>query len=270
MPDMFSLLITFLMTLIAGFALLLVYGRTRQVERYHQLSGQLHNLADPGIPKLEPWATSAVPSFEQHLVALHDSLPAALFTRLQTIALACSTGERSYVPGHKQGSTVAYADLIEQAPELAALYQSDGLRELVTRIVGQSVQPTPLHDQSSCSLLIYTRPGDHIGWHYDHNFYRGAHFTVLLSLCNEGPGGLSSTRLQIRQDGVERTIATPPNTLVIFQGAKVLHRTTRLQAGEQRILLSMTFCADPRNNWLQGTLRRLKDTAYFGLRALWT
>lgn len=270
MPDIFNLFMMLVVTLIAGFVLVLVYGRTQQVARYRQLSGQLSSLANSGTVALEPWAVSAVPSFDQHLVALHDSLPAALFTRLQAIALACSTGERSYLPGHKQGSTVAYADLIELAPALVALYQSDGLRERVSRIVGQPVQPTPLHDQSSCSLLIYTRPGDHIGWHYDHNFYRGEHFTVLLSLCNEGSGGLSSTRLQIRQNGVERTIPTPPNTLVIFQGAKVLHRTTRLQAGERRILLSMTFCADPRNNWLQGTLRRIKDTAYFGLRALWT
>jgi hypothetical protein len=30
------------------------------------------------------------------------------------------------------------------------------------------VQPTPIHDQSSLSVLFYDRPGDHIGRHYDH------------------------------------------------------------------------------------------------------
>jgi hypothetical protein len=32
----------------------------------------------------------------------------------------------------------------------------------------------------------------------------------------------------------------------------------------------MTFCTDPRSWWWQGLSRRLKDTAFFGIRALWT
>jgi hypothetical protein len=32
----------------------------------------------------------------------------------------------------------------------------------------------------------------------------------------------------------------------------------------------MTYCSDPRNSRLQEAARRIKDTAYFGLRALWS
>jgi hypothetical protein len=35
-------------------------------------------------------------------------------------------------------------------------------------------------------------------------------------------------------------------------------------------MLSMTYCTDPRAHWWQAWSRRLKDTAFFGLRALWT
>jgi len=67
----------------------------------------------------------------------------------------------------------------------------------------------------------------------------------------------------------ERAIPTPPNTLIVFEGAKVRHRVTALAEGERRIVLSMTYCTDPRNSRLQEAARRVKDTAYFGLRALW-
>ena len=36
------------------------------------------------------------------------------------------------------------------------------------------------------------------------------------------------------------------------------------------VILSMTFCTDPRTSPLKGTPRRVKDTAYYGVRALWT
>jgi len=40
--------------------------------------------------------------------------------------------------------------------------------------------------------------------------------------------------------------------------------------GERRLMLSMTYCTDPGATWRQGVSRRMKDTAFFGMRALWT
>jgi hypothetical protein len=144
--------------------------------------------------------------------------------------------------------------------------------ELVSRIVGVRVEPTPINDQSSLSLLFYTRPGDHIGWHYDHNFYKGRHFTVLLALDNKGraEGGLSHAMLKARAGGRELALATAPNTMVVFEGAAVRHKVTPILDGERRLMLSMTYCTDPGATWRQGVSRRMKDTAFFGMRALWT
>ncbi len=155
---------------------------------------------------------------------------------------------------------------------MVALYRSPAMRKAIAGIVGLEVQTTPLTDKSSCSVLYYVKPGDHIGWHYDHNFYKGRHFTVLLPIANQGqgPDGLSTARLLVRRGRNERVIPTPPNTLVVFEGARVLHRVTTLAEGERRIVLSMTYCSDPRNSRLQEAARRIKDTAYFGLRALWS
>ncbi|WP_162914037.1 2OG-Fe(II) oxygenase [Taklimakanibacter lacteus] len=213
-----------------------------------------------------------LPSFAQHLVALDGILPEDDFARLVEEVEKLVETERSYLPAHKKGGTVAYETLERRAPRLVALYRSQALRSLVSNIVRLRVEPTPLHDQSSCSVLFYDKPGDHIGWHYDHNFYRGRHFTVLIPMINRGrePSGLSQARLMVRQSRRDRVIATPPNTMIVFEGAEVRHKVTPIAEGEKRVVWSMTYCTDPRNSAFQGVARRIKDTAFFGLRALWT
>jgi len=211
------------------------------------------------------------PSFAGKLATLDHALPADLFARIAGEVSALIETERSYLPAHKKGGTVAYSVLREKAPILVNHYRCAALRRIVSRIVGVEVQPTPLHDESSCSVLFYEKPGDHINWHYDHNFYRGRHFTVLIPVVNRGrDGGLSAARLLAKQGGRNVEVATPPNRLILFEGAKVRHKVTPISEGEWRAVWSMTYCTDPRNSAFQGVARRVKDTAFFGLRSLWT
>ena len=151
-----------------------------------------------------------------------------------------------------------------------AALPADELREWVSAVTGTRVQPTPDQDQSSLSLLCYREAGDHINWHYDHNFYRGRHFTVLLSLANESlTGGISQSQLMRKTAGNEEKVDTSANVLVLFEGAKVLHRASPTAKGDLRIMLSMTFCTDPRISPFKEVARRFKDTAFYGIRALW-
>lgn len=215
---------------------------------------------------------SPLPSFAQRLAMMDNILPPDDFVRLVGEVEDLVETERSYLPAHKKGGTVAYETLERQAPNLVELYRSSELCSLVSDVVRLKVEATPLHDQSSCSVLFYEKPGDHIGWHYDHNFYRGRHFTVLVPMVNRGrePNGLSQARLMARQNGRDQIIPTPPNSMIVFEGARVRHKVTPIGEGERRLIWSMTFCADPRNSALQGVARRVKDTAFFGFRALWT
>lgn len=179
--------------------------------------------------------------------------------------------ERSYIPAHKQGSTLAYENVMRLAPICFAMYRSRALSEWLSELVQLPLVPTPLRDQSSLSILSYEREGDHIGWHFDHNFYVGRHFTVLLSLVNQGGhNGISSSHFE-RQGAAGGTeiVDTSENVLVVFEGTRVRHRATRATQGDLRLILSMTYCTDPRIRWTREMLRRLKDTAFFGLRALW-
>ncbi len=213
-----------------------------------------------------------LPTFDEYLAVLPNALPDDQFQALAGEIEKLNRTERSYLPTHKKGGTVAYETLCSQAPGVVAFYMSHEVRELISGIVGVDVVPTPVHDQSSCSVLFYEQPGDHIGWHFDHNFYRGRHFTVLLAIVNRNAthDGLSAARLFGKIGKEEREIPTPPNELVVFEGARIVHKATPIDKGERRVVLSMTFCTDPRNSLLQGAARRIKDTAFFGIRALWT
>jgi hypothetical protein len=212
------------------------------------------------------------PDFSECLATIDNVLPEPLLLELAADVDRLIATERTYLPAHKKGGTVAYETLEREAPEIVRLYRSPAMQRFISRITGIKLEPTPMHDQSSCSVLFYEKPGDHIGWHYDHNFYKGRHFTVLIPLINRGhgEGGLSAARLMVKRRREEITIATPPNRIIVFEGARVRHKVTPIAEGERRVVWSMTYCADPRNSAFQGVARRIKDTAFFGVRALWT
>lgn len=216
--------------------------------------------------------TEEKPSFDRRLVTIPDLLCADTFCLLRESLPISPPAVRVLLPVHKSGATISYRLCHTVAPIIIAFYHSATLRQCISNIVGASVCPTPLNDQSSCSVLIYDRPGDHIGWHYDLNFYAGRHFTALLPLINEDISGEgpSSSNLLVRMAGEDRIVPTRPNHLVLFEGAHVFHRVTPLKAGERRVILSMTFCTDPASTPLQSAARRFKDIAYFGMKALWT
>jgi hypothetical protein len=248
------------------------YARRRRVGLYRDLESRLARVVDAQAPALDGLAQRELPRFDDRFITLPDVLPVQTFAALKAEAERLAAPERSFLPIHKKGGTVAYETLIASAPAIVALYHSKGFRDFISRVVGVAVQPTPINDQSSLSVLVYDKPGDHIGWHYDHNFYRGRHFTVLLMMANAGHAadGLSHGETRARIAEEETAVRAAPNTLTVFEGVQVLHKATPVEADELRVVLSMTYCADPRALWWQAVSRRIKDTAYFGVRALWT
>jgi hypothetical protein len=141
----------------------------RKQHQYRRLQAHQHDLifqysAALNLPGSLP---ETLPHFQQRIAVVPEPLPEPAFDLLREAALRHRRTERSYFPAHKQGGTIAYEDLHRVAPEIVAFYQSDYLRRLCSAVIGEPVLPTPIHDQSSCSLLFYDRPRDHIGWHYD-------------------------------------------------------------------------------------------------------
>jgi hypothetical protein len=214
---------------------------------------------------------TSAPVFSKRLFVGSGVLSDATFQKIISDIESHARTERSYLPTHKKGGAIAYDTLREKIPVIVELYLSDEMQALISRVTGVKVKPTPTTDKSSCSLLVYEEPGDHIGWHFDHNFYRGRHFTILIPIVNRNANGtgLSAARLIAKRGDSEVVIETPPNAIIVFEGAKVRHKVLPIAAGERRVVLSMTYCTDPRNSVVQESMRRVKDTAFFGIRTLW-
>jgi hypothetical protein len=124
------------------------------------------------------------------------------------------------------------------------LFYSNDLLDSLSNIVKKPVQRVPLSDANACSLLLYSKKGDHIDWHTDFATLYGDRFVCLITLVNENAGktGLSQNEFIYKVNGKEHTLKMKPNTLVIFKGSEILHKSTSIGENEKRILLSMVFC----------------------------
>lgn len=179
---------------------------------------------------------------------------------------------RNYIPGHKKGGSVSYYTLAEKAPLFLALYKSPAFIDFVSRLTGAPVMPCPEDDPHACALYFYTEPGDHMGFHYDNSYYRGARYTVLMGLVQRTEHCRLVARLW-RDDPARETRevqwAYGPGALVIFNGPKLYHAVTPLAPGEERIVLTMEYVTNPEMGPFKRFVSNMKDAiAYFGIRAL--
>jgi hypothetical protein len=92
---------------------------------------------------------------------------------------------RNYLPGHKQGGSVSRHIIDQLAPFIADLYRSPALIGWLEQLTGEPLQLSPADDPHAYALYFYTRPGDHIGWHYDTSYYAGRRYTLLLGVIEE-------------------------------------------------------------------------------------
>ena len=147
------------------------------------------------------------------------------------------------------------------------LYYSIEILNVLYNVINKSIQRTPLSDENSCSLLIYSNKGDYIDWHKDFSNYYGDRYVVLLTLVNENSSknGLSDNEFYYIYNEREYKLKMKPNTLVIFKGSEILHKSTSINDNEKRILLSMTFCdiCQEKKNIINFVYEKLKNTIIY-------
>ena len=179
---------------------------------------------------------------------------------------------RNYVPGHKQGGSVSFYSIQEKAPAILALYRSPALRMFFSRLVDASLMLCPEDDPHACALYYYTKPGDHIGFHYDTSYYRGARYTVLIGLVEQSEHCRLVARVRKGKTPTEISetrIPMEPGTMVVFNGDKLWHAVTPLGAQERRVILTLQYVTDQRMGPLKKLFSNVKDAfAYFGPAAL--
>jgi alkylated DNA repair dioxygenase AlkB len=176
---------------------------------------------------------------------------------------------RNYLPGHKQGGSVSRHTLDQLAPFVAKLYRSPELIGLLEKVAGEKLQLSPPDDPHAYALYFYTKPGDHIGWHYDTSYYAGRRYTLLLGVIDQSSCRLDY-ELHTREPGataVPGSVQIPPGGLVFFDGDKLRHRISPLGENEKRVSLTFEYVTDQRMHPLWRLISNFKDAvAYFGLR----
>ena len=209
---------------------------------------------------------------QDELVHVERWLPAALVALMVDEADRVRPAiHRSYIPRYKKSGSVGFYVLLEQAPTIIALYRAPAFIDFLARLTGRPLETCPPDDPHSCALYFYTEPGDHVGFHFDTSYYRGARFTVLLGLIER-----SSSRLccqlharSPRQSVVDLELATDPGTLVVFNGDKLRHAVSPLGAGEERVSLTLEYVTDPSMHPAKRLVSNLKDAfAYFGFETV--
>ena len=176
---------------------------------------------------------------------------------------------RNYLPGHKQGGSVSRHTIDRLAPFIAELYRSKELIGWLERLSGDKVMVSPPDDPHAYALYYYTRPGDHIGWHYDTSYYDGRRYTLLLGVIDESSCRLDYELHTRNPDvpDVPGSVQIPPGGLVFFDGDKLRHRITPAGANEFRVSLTFEYVTDPNMRPWRRFISNMKDAiAYFGFR----
>jgi hypothetical protein len=211
---------------------------------------------------------------QDEFVFLERFLPPALVAEhfLPYVQRLRADVHRAYVPRFKKGGSVSFYTICEKAPAFLALYRSPAFLAFLSRLVDARLTLCPEEDPHSCALYYYTEPGDHIGFHYDTSYYKGARYTVLVGLVQRSEGCRLVCRLHKGQPGREPRelqVATEPGSMVIFNGAKLWHAVTPLREGEERVSLTLEYVTDPGMAPLKRLFSNMKDAfAYFGVRTL--
>jgi hypothetical protein len=112
--------------------------------------------------------------------------------------------------GFKKGGTISVNTA--SLPLSHALFRT--LPPTISNLLQMDLHCTPTNDLSSASILVYSEPGDCIGWHYDNQFYKGRTVTVLVPVVVDG----SDTKYEFRDGNEERGIELKEGELMAFEG----------------------------------------------------
>jgi hypothetical protein len=211
---------------------------------------------------------------QNECVVFEQFLPAAVVEHylLPEIERLRAEVHRNYIPKHKKGGSVSFYTLTAKAPIFLDLYRSPAFIEFISRLVGTTVMPCPDNDPHACALYFYTEPGDHIGFHYDTSYYKGARYTILMGLVQHSAECRLIAQLykaDPRREMQELRLVTPPGAMVLFNGNKLWHSITPLEAGAERIVLTMEYVTDPAMGPFHRFVSNMKDAiAYFGFSAV--
>lgn len=178
---------------------------------------------------------------------------------------------RKRVPGYKKSGSVNYFDLMEQAPNILALYKNPALITMLSQLAGAPLLPCPDDDPHAAAIYYYTEDGDGIGWHYDSSHYAGERYTVLIGLVNKTSRAqlICQPYRKINGPELELRLSTNPGMFIFFNGNKIYHSVSPIGPDEERIVLTLEYVTNPHMTPVRRFISNMKDAmTYFGFSSL--
>jgi len=160
---------------------------------------------------------------------------------------------------NKDGVTISTQNIIKHSPNLIRFYQTE-LCDIISTALNMKVFPTDLSMPTSCAILVYEKEGDWINWHYDHNYYNGRFFTVLIPITHE----LTCTKFQFKDKDNNVISLDLTNNGICFEGNYLYHRASKMCKNQKRVMLSCQYVTDNSMSFVNQARIRLKDFAYTG------
>lgn len=161
---------------------------------------------------------------------------------------------------NKRGVTISTSNIIKYAPNTINYYQNE-LCKFVSNQLKLNLYPTDLSLPTSCVLLIYENEGDWINWHYDHNYYDGRFFTLLIPITNHS----TCTEFQFKNDNNEiKSVNLTNNNSICFEGNYLYHRASKLCKNQKRVILSCQYVTTNNMSFVNKMRLKIKDFAYTG------
>ena len=144
-------------------------------------------------------------------------------------------------------------------PEIVEWYQT--LPNIISDIIGEPVEITPLSQPNSLCLIVYEKAGDYIDWHFDTNHYNGRFFTLLLPVTFEQTCG----NYQYKNAAAEvETVELNKNESLLFEGEYVFHKGKELCDNQFRVILSCTFTTSQNIPFEETVFQYIKNIGIFG------
>lgn len=198
---------------------------------------------------------------------LPAALPASLIERLRAEATAAHA-TRSVGLWHRRAGSVGYRRIQRQAPVAAAIYRSEALLGYLRALTGKPLMCRPDDDDHACTFYVYTRAGDHMGYHYDLcGCEDGAAYSCIIGVIDD-----STQRLlvQLHRHDPARvrplSIATTPGTFIAFSGSKLWHAVSPLGHRERRISMGLAYVTTTHRPPMRKLVKVVADTVFhFGL-----
>jgi hypothetical protein len=191
-----------------------------------------------------------------HIKKLDLSIPSDLVGPL--LKIARENGKRIEIPRKRQ-KAISLKHLNVMIPEIVEWYQT--LPDIISKVIGEKVQITPLSQPNSLCLVVYEKMGDYIDWHFDTNHYNGRYFTLLLPVTFEQTCGNYQYK---NADNITEDLQFNNGEALLFEGDKVYHRGNELCDNQFRVVLSCTFTTSQEIPIEEYIFQNVKNIGIFG------